>query len=200
MVSVLPDGSYLSVLVRPALRRARRAAIIEAARAGQDIDPADAHLVRVIEYDVPDREGSGTGELIVLLTTITSPGDARAGELTSAYHHRWEEETANDQLKTHLRGPGRILRSRLPDLVHQEIWAYLIPLGHGTAGGAKKPPATSDHSSTQIPLTRRIGLQLIPTSATVYDNLGVPEERGLWPCPPLEHHTADGYSNASDRT
>jgi len=75
---------------------------------------------------VPDREGSGSGELIVLLTTITDPGDARAGELASAYHQRWEEETANDQLKTHLRGPGRVLRSRLPDLVHQEIWAYLI--------------------------------------------------------------------------
>jgi hypothetical protein len=121
VITVLPDGSYLSVLVRPALRRARRAAIIEAARAGQDIDPDDAHLVRVIEYDVPDRDGSGTGELVVLLTTITRPGDARAGELASAYHHRWEEETANGQLKTHLRGPGRILRSRLPDLVYQEI-------------------------------------------------------------------------------
>jgi hypothetical protein len=41
-------------------------------------------------------------------------------------HHAWRTETANDQLKTHLRGPGRLLRSRLPDLVHQEIWAYLI--------------------------------------------------------------------------
>ncbi len=28
--------------------------------------------------------------------------------------------------KTHLRGPGRILRSKLPDLVHQEIWAWLL--------------------------------------------------------------------------
>ena len=65
-------------------------------------------------------------ELIVLLTTIASPDDARAGELASAYHQRWEEETANDQLKTHLRGPGRVLRSRLPDLAYQEIWAYLI--------------------------------------------------------------------------
>jgi hypothetical protein len=126
VVAVLPDGTYLSVLVRPGIRRARRAAIIEAARAGHDIDPDDAHLVRVIEYDVPDRDGNGSGELIALLTTITSPGDARAGELASAYHQRWEEETANDQLKTHLRGPGRLLRSRLPDLVHQEIWAYLI--------------------------------------------------------------------------
>ena len=27
-----------------------------------------AHLVRMIEYDVPDRDGNGTGELIALLT------------------------------------------------------------------------------------------------------------------------------------
>jgi hypothetical protein len=125
VVSVLPDGTYLSVLVSPGIRGARRAAVIAAARAGQDIDPGVAHLVRVIEYDVPDRDGGGTGELIVLLTTITDPAAASAGELASAYHERWEEETANDQLKTHLRGPGRVLRSRLPDLVHQEIWAYL---------------------------------------------------------------------------
>lgn len=64
-----------------------------------------------------------TGELIVLLSTITDPGDARADELAVAYNQRWEEETGNDQLKTHPRGPGRVLRSRLPDLVHQEIWA-----------------------------------------------------------------------------
>ena len=69
---------------------------------------------------MPDRDGNGTGELIVLLSTILDPGGddgARADELAAAYHQRWEEETANDQLKTHLRGPGRVLRSRLPDLV-----------------------------------------------------------------------------------
>jgi hypothetical protein len=64
--------------------------------------------------------------LIVLLTTITDPADARPDELAAAYDQRWEEETANDQLKTHLRGPGRVLRSRLPDLVIQEIWAWLL--------------------------------------------------------------------------
>jgi hypothetical protein len=126
VVAVLPDGTCLSVLVSPGIRRARRAAIIEAARAGHGIDPADAHLVRVVEYEVPDREGSGSGELIVLLTTITDPADASAGELAAACHQRWEEETANDQLKTHLREPGCVLRSRLPDLVCQAIWACLI--------------------------------------------------------------------------
>src|SRR6266511_1643935 len=40
-----------------------------------------AHLARVVEYDVPDRTGNGTGELIVLLTTILHPAEARADEL-----------------------------------------------------------------------------------------------------------------------
>jgi hypothetical protein len=75
---------------------------------------------------VPDHDGNATGKLIVLLTTITDPTAARADELAAAYHERWEEETGNDQLKTHLRGPGKLLRSHLPDLVYQEIWAWLL--------------------------------------------------------------------------
>ena len=49
-------------------------------------------------------------------TTILDPADARADELAAAYHQRWEEETANDQLKTHLRGdrtsPRAVTRAR----------------------------------------------------------------------------------------
>jgi len=136
IVGVLPDGTYLTVLIKPSVRRARREHILAVARAGQGLtelaDALDdkgrplAHLARVIEYAVPDRAGNGSGELITLLTTILDPDQARADELAAAYHQRWEEETANDQLKTDLRGPGRVLRSRLPELVHQEIWAYLI--------------------------------------------------------------------------
>ncbi|WP_329069611.1 IS4 family transposase [Amycolatopsis sp. NBC_01480] len=126
VVAVLPDGSYLTVLINPKVRGAgRRRQILAAAEAGTEAHPDEAHLVRAVEYDVPDREGNGTGELIVLLSSITDPADAAAGDLADAYHERWEQETANDQLKTHLRGPGRILRSRLPELVHQEIWAWL---------------------------------------------------------------------------
>src|SRR5256886_1360283 len=125
VVAVLADGTYTSVLINPKIRGTRRARILAAARAGADVDPDDGHLVRVIEYDVPDREGNGTGELIVLLTTIVDPAQARADELADTYHQRWEEETSNDQLKTHLRGPGRVLRSKLADLAYQEIWAWL---------------------------------------------------------------------------
>jgi Insertion element 4 transposase N-terminal len=132
VVKVLSDGTYLSVLINPAIRGARRrAAILVTAGEiadgqGGELDPAEAHLVRVVEYDVPDRKGNGTGELIVLLSTILNPADAGADELAAAYHQRWEEETGNDQLKTHLRGPGKVLRSKLPELVHQEIWAWLL--------------------------------------------------------------------------
>jgi hypothetical protein len=95
----------------------------------QVVPPSSIQLRRiwwVVEYDVPDRAGNGTGELIVLLSNIVDPDAARADELAAAYHERWEEETSNDQLKTHLRGPGKILRSKLPELVHQEIWAWLL--------------------------------------------------------------------------
>lgn len=113
-------------MINPKIRSpARREPILAAARAGQDLDPEVGHLARVVEYDVPDRDGNGTGELIAVLTTITEVADARADELAEAYHQRWEQESGHDQLKTHLRGPGRVLRSRLPDLVHQEIWAWL---------------------------------------------------------------------------
>jgi hypothetical protein len=121
---VLADGTYVSVLINPKYRGPRRERVVQDARNGVVIDPRDGSLVRVIEYDVPDRPGSG--DLIVLLTTILDPGDAHADELAAIYHQRWEEETAFDQVKTHLRGPGKVLRSRLPDLVHQEIWAWLI--------------------------------------------------------------------------
>ena len=126
VIEVLPDGTYLSVLIDPKLRAPRREKIIQAARAGHDLDPETAALVRVIEYDVPERAGNSHDELIVLLSTITDPQAARPDELAGAYHERWEQETANDQLKTHLRGPGRVLRSRLPDLARQEVWAWLI--------------------------------------------------------------------------
>jgi hypothetical protein len=126
LIEALPDGSYVSVLVSPKITGKARDKLIEAARAGQDLDADRARYVRVIEYDVPDRDGDGKGELIALITTITRWEQAPAAELAGAYFQRWEHETGNDQLKTHLRGPGRVLRSKSPDMVRQEIYGYLL--------------------------------------------------------------------------
>jgi Insertion element 4 transposase N-terminal/Transposase DDE domain len=163
MVKVLPDGTYLAVLINPAIRGARRrAAITQTAHqiaeaqgegCGPELNPTEAHLVRVVEYDVPDRAGNGTGELIVLLSTILDPAAARADELAAAYHERWEEETGNDQLKTHLRGPGKVLRSRLPELVHQEIWAWLL-VHHALSALISRAADAADLDPDRISFTR----------------------------------------------
>jgi hypothetical protein len=126
VLQLLPDGSYRSVLVSPKVQGKARQQLIEAARRGEDLDQDKARPVRVIEYEVPDRNGAGKGELIALITTITDPRQAPAAVLAQAYHQRWEHETGNRQLKTYLRGPGRVLRSQSPDLVRQEIYGYLL--------------------------------------------------------------------------
>ena len=126
VLELLPDGSYLSLVARPTLHDKARNKLIAAARAGERLDPGQAMRVRVIEYEIPDRDGDGSGELIALITTITDPASASAQELAQAYCQRWEEETGNDQLKTCLRGPGKVLRSKSPDMVRQEIYGYLL--------------------------------------------------------------------------
>lgn len=163
MVRVLSDGTYLSVLANPKLRGARRGAVITAAKAGNELDPTDGHLVRVIEYNVPDRVGNGTGELIVLLTTILDPRHAKADELADTYHQRWEHETSNDQLKTHLRGPGKVLRSRLPDLAQQEIWAWLT-VHYAIAVLIARAAEAADIDPDRISFTR--ALRIIRRTAT----------------------------------
>lgn len=126
LVADLPDGSYLSVVFSPRLKAAARARLLDDARAGRELDPDHARLVRVVEYEIPDRGFDAERELICLLTTITDHASAPAPQLASTYHQRWEHEQSNDDLKTTLRGPARILRSKSPDLVRQELYGYLL--------------------------------------------------------------------------
>ena len=120
----LPDGSYRSALINPKIRGRRREALIAAARAGDDLDPAQAMVVRVVEYTIEDRPGSG--ELFCLITTILDHEFAPAIELATAYSQRWEIELSFDEIETHQTGHHRVLRSKKPELVKQEIWALLL--------------------------------------------------------------------------
>ena len=126
VLELLPDGSYRSVLVSPKIKGPARQKLIEAARAGEELDEEKARHVRVAEYEVPDRDGDEKDELIALVTTITDFREAPAAVLAAAYHERWEHEAGNAQLKTFLRGPGKVLRSESPAMVEQEIWGYLL--------------------------------------------------------------------------
>jgi hypothetical protein len=176
VVRILPDGTHLTALIKPSVRGGRRERLLAAARAGQDLDDINlvpdafdgrglpvVHLARVIEYDVPDRAGNGSGELIVLLSTVLDPADARADELAGAYHQRWEQETGHDQLKTHLRGPGKVLRSRLPDLVYQELWAHLI-VHHAISALTAQASAAADLDPDRISFAK--ALRLVRRTAT----------------------------------
>jgi hypothetical protein len=60
---------------------------------------------------------------------------------------------ANDQLKTHLRGPGKILRSKLPELVHQEIWAWLL-VHHATSDLITRAAEAADLDPDRVSFTR----------------------------------------------
>jgi len=53
----LPDGSYRSVLINPRIRGRRREWLLAAAAAGQELDPAEAMVVRVVEYMIDNRPG-----------------------------------------------------------------------------------------------------------------------------------------------
>jgi hypothetical protein len=181
VVKILADGTYLSVLINPKIRGARHRKTIMATASKvadrdpgaapddendpAELDPAEAHLVRVVEYDVSDRTGNGTGELIVVLSNILDPAAARADELAAAYHQRWEEETSNDQLKTHLRGPGKILRSKLPELVYQEIWAWLL-VHYALSTLAAQAAQAVDLDPDQISFTRVLRIARRTATAT----------------------------------
>jgi len=63
--------------------------------------------VRVIEYEITDRGGSG--EVFCLITSVMKPAQASAMELAAAYHQRWEFELSLAEIETYERGPGRTL-------------------------------------------------------------------------------------------
>jgi hypothetical protein len=110
VVRALPDGSYLSVLYpSTGAWESRR---------------AQAQTVRVIEYALPDQ--AEPTKRYRLLTTLLDASQAPALELAALYHQRWQIEQVFDELKTHLSQGRRVFRSKTPDLVRQEFYAWVL--------------------------------------------------------------------------
>ena len=121
----LPDGSFLSVMGTPA----ENVRYGQARAAGRPLPgPPAGHPVRIIEYEVSirTRDGGVRTESFRLATTLLDHAQAPAGQLAALYHQRWEIELSYGELKTRLRGPEVILRSRSPQLVAQEVFAFLV--------------------------------------------------------------------------
>jgi hypothetical protein len=102
----LSDGSYLAKFYpSPKHRRQDREGI----------------LVRLIDYRIDGFRGTYR-----LVTNILDPAQAPALELARLYSERWTIETALDEIKTHLRGSRMVLRSKLPELVRQDVFGLLL--------------------------------------------------------------------------
>lgn len=117
-----PDGSYRSALLPP---RAQSPVRKLAARRGDlSILEAGGTACRVVEYTIDN--GDNPSEIIRLITSVLDWQLAPAHELAALYHDRWEIELSFREIEIHQVGHGRVLRSKSPEMVRQEIWAILL--------------------------------------------------------------------------
>jgi hypothetical protein len=119
-----PDGSYRSVLLDSATSSSVRKRAKRAGENAHAVLAAAGVACRVVEYMIPNR-GEET-ETFCLITSILDWEDAPAHELAALYHERWEFETLLDEIEIHQLGHGRVLRSKSPEMVKQEIWGILL--------------------------------------------------------------------------
>lgn len=125
--------------------------------------------VRVVEYTLSGVSKAKSSYRLV--TNILDPERAPAEELAALYHERWEMETAFDEFKTHLRGSNRVLRSKTPELVHQEAWGFLLAhyairaLMHEAALGAI--PRARDPDTLSFTHTLRVARRTLPHVAAI---------------------------------
>jgi hypothetical protein len=109
----LSDGSVLGQL-RPTPK-------------GQAVYPLQKPLwVRIISYRITDERLGEIGQVYRLATTLLNPVLAPALELIALYHERWEVELVIDEIKTHERAQRKVLRSKTPEGVIQELYGIFL--------------------------------------------------------------------------
>ena len=102
---------------------------VEPTRPGSAKYPLRAGMwVRIISYRVTDERLGEKGKVYRLVTTLLNPHVAPALTLVNLYHERWEVELVIDEIKTHERAQRKVLRSKTPEGVRQEL--YGIYLAH----------------------------------------------------------------------
>ena len=123
-VSTLKDGSEL-VLVR----ESRTMLCTRRKEAGNPaLSRLPDTLARLVCFTVVTRTRSGRTKstAVRVLTTLLDPDAFPARQVAACYAERWQVETAFLHLKKTVRGTGRTLRGRSPELARQEAWALLL--------------------------------------------------------------------------
>ena len=119
-----PDGSGAHLLIRCKSNRPLPRLETLADRSWRSV--LGGVPIRVIDAQIAVTLSGGEHRMghYRLITTLLDPHRYPAVEIVKLYHQRWEIETAYLELKSTTLG-GRILRSRTPQGVDQEIYALL---------------------------------------------------------------------------
>jgi hypothetical protein len=123
--------------------------------------------VRIISYRFTDERLGEVGKVYRLVTTLLNARLAPALELIGLYHERWEVELVIDEIKTHERQQRKVLRSKTPEGIRQEL--YGIFLAHyavrvmmaGAAVEAELDPDRLSFTEGLFHLCEMIGLSLL---------------------------------------
>src|SRR5215470_17896803 len=179
VLQALADGSYTSVLPDPAAARVLAHRNGTRRRRGSKLGPDPrAGLpgipVRVIEADITITAAGGPPrtQRCRLITTLPGPEEAPAEAVAACYAQRWEIETGYREIKVSTRGAGRVLRSRHPAGIAQEIWALLCTcqLTHTTRAAAASTsgldPDRISYTITLRAIRRALTTTSTPGSAT----------------------------------
>ncbi len=82
--------------------------------------------VRIISYRFTDERLGEPGKVYRLVTTVLNPVTAPALTLVELYHERWEVELVIDEIKTHERAQRKVLRSKTPEGIKQELYGIFL--------------------------------------------------------------------------
>lgn len=82
--------------------------------------------VRILSYQITDSRLGEAGKTYRLATTLLNPRVAPALRLIELYHERWEIELVIDEIKTHERAQRKVLRSKTPAGVIQELYGLFL--------------------------------------------------------------------------
>ena len=82
--------------------------------------------VRILSYRLTDARLGEPEQVYRLVTTLLNPRVAPALELIGLYHERWEIELVIDEIKTHERMQRKVLRSKTPEGVYQELYGLFL--------------------------------------------------------------------------
>jgi hypothetical protein len=125
---ILSDGSYVVTLLPkeyPGLKKPLKVRVIEYT--------IQEKVAARLEQVTPSRMNSGSGDtnpaigkVHRLVTTLLNPDLYPNRDLCVLYHERWEIELVIDEVKDHQRLSVHPLRSQLPILVLQELYALLL--------------------------------------------------------------------------